>query len=256
MVLGLAHQLLDGAAHVLAAHQRNGAEATGAVAALRNLQVGVVHRRGGHALAHQIVAVVDVEAGQQGGQLQGTEVGIHFRNFGFQVVFVALAQAAGHVELIDAALFFHVRVFEDGVDALLLGQVDETASIDDHHVGVLIVAIVHHIVVVVLELRDEVFRIDEILGATQRNDVDFIGTERTRFHIAKVRRPGDVGERAHVSGLLNKSRSVEANIGGRVYRLALVPQLEVEVRPVGLLAGITDDGHRLARFHPLADLFE
>ena len=69
-------------------------------------------------------------------ELAGADHGVDFRNVLHDLVAVALHQAAGNDELFGAALSFVAGHFENGVDRLLLGGVDEGAGVDDENLGI------------------------------------------------------------------------------------------------------------------------
>ena len=68
-------------------------------------------------------------------ELAGADHGVDFRNVFADFVAIALDEAAGDDELAGAALGFVAGHFEDGVDRLLLGGVDEGAGVDDEDLG-------------------------------------------------------------------------------------------------------------------------
>ena len=72
---------------------------------------------------------------QNGFKFAGADYGVDFRNVLADFVAIALYEAAGDDELFGRAGGFVARHFEDGVDGLLLGGVDETAGVDDEDLG-------------------------------------------------------------------------------------------------------------------------
>jgi hypothetical protein len=75
--------------------------------------------------------------GEDGFQFAGADYGVHFGNALADFVAVALDQAAGDDQLFCRARGFVAGHFEDGVDGLLLGGVDEGAGVDDEDFGFL-----------------------------------------------------------------------------------------------------------------------
>ena len=69
-------------------------------------------------------------------QLAGADHRVHFRNVLADLVAVALHQAARNDQLGGTAFGLVTRHFENGVDRLLLGRIDEAARIDDQDLGV------------------------------------------------------------------------------------------------------------------------
>src|ERR1035441_8813407 len=78
----------------------------------------------------------DSGGGQNAGQLAGAENGVDLRDVLLNLVAVALHQAAGDDELAGTAVRLVPNHFEDGIDRLLLGGVDERAGVDPDDVGV------------------------------------------------------------------------------------------------------------------------
>ena len=116
----LFHQIFHGHAHVRAADERNGAVGTGAVAAFRNLEIGIVRRCGEHPV--------------QGIEVQDAFPAVHFGDFGRKFFAVALRQAAEHRNFAHAPLLLGLDGLQDRLDRFLLGVLDETAGVDDHFV--------------------------------------------------------------------------------------------------------------------------
>ena len=72
---------------------------------------------------------------EDGFELAGADDGVDFRDVFLDFVAIALDEAAGDDELARAACGFVASHFEDGVDRLLLGGVDEGAGVDDEDFG-------------------------------------------------------------------------------------------------------------------------
>ena len=68
---------------------------------------------------------------QNGLEFAGADHGIDFGNALADLVAVALDEASGDDQFLRRAGGFEARHFEDGVDRLLLGGVDEAAGVDD-----------------------------------------------------------------------------------------------------------------------------
>ncbi len=180
---GLVHQALYGAGYVLAPHERYGAERTGAVAAFGYLEIGIVPRCAEHTLADELVAVVGVEPGQQGGHIHRTEIGVYLGYLLLQVVLVPLRQTAGHIQLVDMAAGLLICVVQDGLYGLLLGQVDEAAGIHYDDIGVAPLLFVCYIQVVAAQLGDDVLGVHGVLGAPQCDHIDLVRSCRFGFQI-------------------------------------------------------------------------
>jgi len=73
--------------------------------------------------------------GEDGFQFAGADYSVHFGDALANFVAVALDQAAGDDEFFGTARGLVAGHFQDGVDGLLLGGVDETARVDDEDFG-------------------------------------------------------------------------------------------------------------------------
>ena len=60
---------------------------------------------------------------------------IHLRHLSLQFLLITLREAAHHIEFVQASLFLSLDKFEDGVDAFLLGILDEAACVDDGYLA-------------------------------------------------------------------------------------------------------------------------
>ncbi len=150
------------------------------VAALGDLHVGEVARRGQHARRE---VVVEVRLRRRGARLQplasrhdivelvGADDGIHFGEFLEDVAAVPLHQATRHDQAAGAAGFLVRGHLQDGIDGLLLGRVDEAAGVDHQHVGV--AGMRRQLVAAGHQLAHHDFAIDEVFGTTQADETDF-----------------------------------------------------------------------------------
>jgi len=73
---------------------------------------------------------------KDGFKLAGADDGVDFGNGLHDLVAIALDEAAGDDEFAGGAGGFVAGHFQDGVDGLLLGGVDEGAGVDDEDFGV------------------------------------------------------------------------------------------------------------------------
>ncbi len=171
-----------------AAILRDDAEAARVVAALGNLDVSEVARRGEHARRKVVVEIGD--RGRSAGtvfrafaqcgafaqcndalELVGTHQRIHFRHLLADIAAVAFHQAAGDNQLSRAAGFLVLRHLQNGVDGFLLGGVDEAAGVHHQHVGV--AGMGRQLVAASHEGAHHDFAIDEIFGTAQTDKTDF-----------------------------------------------------------------------------------
>jgi len=142
----LAHHVFDAARALLTAQLRDHAERAAAIATLGDFHVRAGAARGDgarirsahdpvgriadeHAIARAAQHLLDFE------HVAGAEEVIHLGHAFGQLFAIALAQATGDDQLLAAAVFFLIGEREDGVDGLLLGRVDEAASVDDDDFG-------------------------------------------------------------------------------------------------------------------------
>ena len=88
-----------------------------------------------------------------------------------QLVLVALHHAADADDRFAVPCVLETACFDERVDRLLLGGVDEAAGVDDDDVGFRHVARI--LGAAVGELRDVALAIDGVLVTTQRNHGDF-----------------------------------------------------------------------------------
>ena len=171
--------ILNVAAAESAADEGNGAVGAAIVAAVRNADVGRPRRGGQHAVALKDVAAGRAVAGtlaaerlfQRLGQLlvlAHAKEQIHLGDFLAQRLFIALHQAArGHQQFAFAG-FLVFRQRQDGINALLLGRVDETAGVHDQDVRLLLVC--GNAVTGVFQYAEHQLGIHGVFAAAKGND--------------------------------------------------------------------------------------
>ena len=174
--LRLAHQALQRLGAVFPPHQRDGAERARVIAALGDLQVAHVD------LVAQELAdagvgrhgVVDQAALGQGGyevvEVRESEKQVDLGDLLRQLPLVALDQAADGDDRFHAALRLEARGRQDRIDRLLLGGVDESAGVDEDHVGVWEVR--GHDRAVPHEVAHQALGVDGRLVAAERDDAE------------------------------------------------------------------------------------
>ena len=165
------HHVRGGAAGEVAAQLRDDAERAAVVAAFGNLQIRVVARRQAQAFRrHQIdEGIVQrrhrlVHGGDHLLVLVRAGDGQHARVRRADARLLD-AEAAGDD---DAAVLGHRLA--DGVEALLLGRVEEAAGVDHHHVGAGVVG--RQLVALGAQLGDDALGVDQRLRAAERDDAD------------------------------------------------------------------------------------
>ncbi len=170
-VLGLEHHLGDRTRHQVAAHRGDDAERAAVIAALGNLQVGVVLGRqldagGRHQIDEGVVRLgkVRVHRLHDLAERMGAGDGQYLRmHAGDDIVAAGVllgAKATG-----DDDLAVLGQRLADRVQALLHRLVDKAAGIDDHQIGTVIGAADG--ITLGTQLGDDLFGIDEGLGATE-----------------------------------------------------------------------------------------
>ena len=144
---GLLQDVLHGAAAVAPAQMGDDAEGAEIVAALGDLDVGIVLRRREHApglvcRGIDVAELADGLAAVQQAVRHGDDVviaacaehAVDLRHLLQDLVLIALRQAACHEQSADAALLLQRAHGENVVDGLALGRVDKAAGVDDHEI--------------------------------------------------------------------------------------------------------------------------
>ena len=150
------------------------------IAALGDLHVGEVLRRGEHA-RRQVVIEVGLERigvglqpfadGHDAVEFVGADQGVDFGHFCADVAAIAFHQAAGDDQLLGAADLLVLGHLQDGVDRFLFGGIDETAGVDDQDIG--LIGMRGEFVAPGDELPHHDFTIDEVFGTAQTDETDF-----------------------------------------------------------------------------------
>ena len=167
---GFGHDVFHRAADEISAQARNDAERAAMVAAFGNFQVGIVARGELDTLRwHQVnQGVVAVDYGLRNHLMDGRNhffVGMRAgdaKHAGMHAgdLLGVFAHAAGDN---DAAVFTHGLA--DGVERFLLGAVDETAGVDDDHIGAFIAG--DDVVAFQFQLGEDAFGVDQGFGAAE-----------------------------------------------------------------------------------------
>ncbi len=170
-VLRLLQHLAHRAAHQIAAHAGDNAERTAMVAALGNLEVGVVLRREANALRRHEIGIGVVRLGavrmhrlhhlfERMRSGHGQHVGMRLAHH------VALcAEAAGHDHLAVLG-----QRLADRIERLLDGGIDEAARIDHDQIGVLIAA--GNTIAFRAQLSEDAFGVGRSLGTAEGDKSD------------------------------------------------------------------------------------
>ena len=129
-------------------------------------------RENGEGRAGPVAGGGKTGGGEDGFELAGADDGIDFGDVPANFVAVALDEAAGDDELLGSAAVGDLVLdhFENGVDGLLLGGIDEGASIDDEDVGVFGGG--GEVGAIVMQEAHHDLGVDEVLGAAEGDEAD------------------------------------------------------------------------------------
>lgn len=127
------HQQRNRFGDLLVANQRDGAVGTLVVAALRNLEVGVVSRRGKQTLggAQQLEILAFHELGQFFESEDAVDFGKRLLQFGL----AALCEAAHNKDFLHLAALFAFQLLQNLIDGLFARVADETTRVQNHQVA-------------------------------------------------------------------------------------------------------------------------
>ena len=177
---GLLLELLHRHRDVRSADERNGAVAALPVAPLGDLQIGIMLRGSQVAFGGQCRILRGAQRAHDAVPRAGSEVFVDLGDLVPQLVGVALRQAADDEQLFDASGLFGLCGAQDHLDGFLLGVADESAGVDDDHFGIRAVAVEEDFVAGGRQPGHEVFAVDGVLRAAERDDVNF-------FHVRTMR---------------------------------------------------------------------
>jgi hypothetical protein len=132
--------------------------------------------------ADEFVLIICAEGLKELWQIACAKEFIDVGNFFFQFRFVALAQAARDDELFDVTIFFSLRIFENGVDAFLLGIINKATGVyyDNFGFALTFMGNVHF---VSPQLSHQYFAVEDILGAAEGDYVNSVLFEGFRLHL-------------------------------------------------------------------------
>ena len=174
---------------ISSADQRNRAIGAAVVAAVGDLHIGGVARRGQHAAGGEEAVVAIGEHGAQvffrlrhhlgdAVVVLHAQKAVHLRHLRGQIAGIALGQAAGDEQLLQPARLLVLRHLEYGVDGFHLGGLDEAAGVDEDDVG--LGGVSHDRVALLRQEAQQVLRIHAVLGTAQRDH------SHGRFHMGKT----------------------------------------------------------------------
>ena len=180
--LKLAHALGHQSAHLLqdvfllsaamtTRDDGNGTIRTVAVAALADFQISIVAGRGErtHTVARPHLPLTQIA--QQRHVVELPVVMVYLRDLTLQVGEIALRKTAHDIQSVDAAFVLRLGKLQNGLNAFLLGISDKATSVDDHDFASWAQRVVIADVTVSLELLFQEFAIDQVLRASQRDNV-------------------------------------------------------------------------------------
>jgi hypothetical protein len=81
-----------------------------------------------------------------------------------------LHHAAGHHQTLQPAGRLELRRIEDRLDRFLAGRIDESARVDDEHVG--LGGVLDEYAARAVEMPEHDLGVDEVLGAAEADDAD------------------------------------------------------------------------------------
>ena len=192
-LLHLFQYLLYRARHMATGDQGYGAVGTVAVAAFGYLDEGIMLRRGELALEVRaagregLLPLLSTGRGRRPQVLQQLaiiELAVKLVHLGYrllQLLLVALRQAAHDIQAAQPPLVLGLHKLQDGVDALLLGRLDESTGVDDRNLSLRTLRVVYAVVAQLLKLTHELLRIDKILRAAHGYDIYLI-----LFHTTEI----------------------------------------------------------------------
>ena len=118
-------------------------------------------RSRGQAFSYEFLFVVRAEGFEQQGQVARAKILVHIGNFTLKVWLIALAQASGDKYFVDKACLFGAYGFENGINRLLFGVLNEPTGIDNHDSPLLLV---HHVLARCLELAHKYLAVVYVFG--------------------------------------------------------------------------------------------
>ncbi len=179
-ILRFAHDGFKSSAAERAAQLRNDAERAGMIAALGDLDVRGVARRGDHARRQVVIekrrrrsgqhTQVAIHGFENSLHFAGPHDGIHFRNLFENLIAKSLDKASGDDELARRAKFLVLGHLQNRVDGLFLRRLDEAARIDDEDLG--FIRSRRQFVAFARKNTHHHLAIHEVLRATQANESD------------------------------------------------------------------------------------
>jgi len=173
----LGEDLFHRSALMVAGDERDGAIGTMAVATLGDLEIGIVGRGGETSLAAMAGLEGMPQIREELGPVELAIELINLGNLGSKLRKITLGEASHDIKTPEPALLLALSHRENHLDALLLGIPDEATGIDDGNLALGIVAIMGHTVTAELKLPNEALAIDQVLAATQSDDIN-----RVCFH--------------------------------------------------------------------------
>ena len=155
-------------------YQRDGTVGTVTVAALANLDVGIVARGGQYPLPSSLYGAslaVGIQIIQQLSVVELAVPPVNLRNLRFKVCKLTFRQTAHYIKLLNTSFSLGLGKLQNSIDTFLLGIVNETASVDHNNLTLGVIAIMRTVIAVGLHQSHQHLAVNEILGATERYEI-------------------------------------------------------------------------------------
>ena len=156
---------------MFAGDDRDGTIGTMAVAALGYLDISIMAGSGEMAMT---ITGRNISLAQLAQQLLVVELAvklIDLRDLFLQLILITLRKTAHHIELLQPSFLLALYKLKDGIDALLLGILNKTTSIDDGYLALRTLRVVHAMIAVGFKLFHQQFAVHQILGTAHGDDI-------------------------------------------------------------------------------------
>ena len=94
---------------------------------------------------------------------------IHLRDFGFQFLLITLRETTHDIQFLQLAFLLALHKLQDGVDAFLLGILDEATRIDNGDFTLRTLGVMDAMITIRLKLLHQQLAVNQVLGTAHRN---------------------------------------------------------------------------------------